>query len=130
MKRLSTIVISIVYAFNINASCDKPVTSLQKDQAAPCQGFLFTPEAEKDVRSQALDLELQKQINAAQERQIGLYKQETDILEEQRNLWKTQAEASTKALIESENNKSWEMFLWFGVGVAATTLITYGVNQR
>lgn len=42
-----TILLCVNIAF---AQCPKPVTHLTKDTPAPCEGYLFSPEAEKSAR--------------------------------------------------------------------------------
>ncbi len=129
-KVITAIMISMLYTGAALAQCSKPVTYLTKGSETPCTGFLFTPEAEAKVRLTDLDLTIQKDINAIQTRQLEIYKEDSKLLLEQKDLWRVRAEDSTKKLIESENNKIWSMFLYFAAGAAVTTLITYGVNQR
>lgn len=118
-----------IFSFKALAKCDKPVTYLLEGSQAPCTGFLFTPEQEAKVRLADLDLSIQKEINAIQQQQLGILKEDNKLLSEQNNLWRNRAEDSTKRLIESESNKTWKMFLYFLAGAAVTTAITYGVNQ-
>lgn len=129
MFNLRLLLLVAVYSLGSQASCPKPVTYLTEGSQTPCTGFLFTPEKEAEVRAANLDLGLQRDINAIQEKQLGLLKEDNKLLLDQSHLWRTRAEDSTKKLMESRNTDTWRMFLYFSLGVAATTLITYGVNQ-
>jgi len=122
--------ITMLYTSTALATCSKPVTYLTKGSETPCTGFLFSPEAEGKVRLSDLDLSLQKDMGVLREQQLNLLKEDNKLLLDQKNLWRTRAEDSTKKLIDSEGNKIWSMFLYFAAGAAVTTLITYGVNQK
>lgn len=52
------------------ATCDKPVTYLLEGQAAPCNGYLLTPEMELTARTAVSDLKDYKNIIKGQDDEI------------------------------------------------------------
>jgi len=128
-NKLLAYVLSITYSIGSYAACGKPVTYLEEGAQTPCTGFLFTLDAEKEVRLNNYELGVQSNLVRLQTKQIALIQEDNQVLSQQVNLWRTRAEDSTKKLIESENSKTWEIFLYFMAGAVVTTAITYGVNR-
>lgn len=109
-------------------ACD-PVKYLEKGSPAPCTGYLFTPEKEKEVRLKVVELEYEKELNISKSKQIELYKQELQFSDERLKLWNTEALSLNKELVKRQNNDFLKSALFFLLGAAVTTGITYAVNK-
>jgi hypothetical protein len=85
IKRSSIVFLcsTIVFSQSIFAACPKPVTYLTAGTATGCNGYLFTPEAELEVRSKIVEYDYISKINKKQnelitildERNLNLAKQ-------------------------------------------------------
>lgn len=61
------------------ANCEKPVTYLKEGQSAPCLGYLFTAEKEKEVRADSLKLQTQTELVTKQDELINVLNQRVYI---------------------------------------------------
>lgn len=105
------------------------VQHLDKGQAAPFEGYIFSLEAERANRKSLLDLDVYKALDESNKRMLELRVQENQILTQQYNLWKTQSESLSKQLVESNNNSFWKSLLYFSLGALVTTGIAFGVTR-
>jgi len=120
--------IMLISIVNISlAECIKDVTFLNKGEAAPCSGFLFSPEKELKVRimneenkffTQQLEL-LNKQVNLLNE-SIRLQESITNKERDKAELWRIRAEDSTRKLIESEDGRGKRDLIFVIGGVILT----------
>jgi hypothetical protein len=126
MKNL--VLMTMLLIFNTALACD-PVKFVEKGAAAPCTGYLFTPEKEKEVRMQVIDLQYEKELSLSKDRQIELYKKENAILTERYQIWSVEAKALSSDLSKERNSTFWRNTLYFALGMLITTGVTYAVNQ-
>lgn len=115
--------------------CPKPVTLLNQGEVAPCTGFLFSREKEKELRLLDEDYKLLQERSSITDKQIQLYKQNEDVLnsvidkERQKSkLWEDQAEKYTQKYIEEQNNRSNRDWLFFAGGVLLTLGAAWAVG--
>jgi hypothetical protein len=122
-KRISSLILSVIlYSQYSFAACDKPVTYLLENDKAPCNGYLFTPDKELDVRLKILEreslikqLEINREINDIQKLRIEEYQKYSDAL---------------KMDLKSEQTKNeWTRYGWFGLGVLSSILIMYAQQK-
>ena len=135
VKGLIVFALSFTIAFPMMA-CEKNVYRLLKDEAAPCEGFLFSPEKELELR--LLDTEhdfLLKELEV-KDRLINLYKDEglasSEIISIERHkteLWRSVAEENTLALIKVQENKGYRDWLFFVGGILCTVAAGYSLGQ-
>ena len=105
------------------------VQYLEKGQAAPYTGYLFTPEKESEVRQTNEALKLFKLVDESNQRIIGLKDQELALVNSQSKIWRDQSEQLSKELQEQKNSSFWKQTLYFGLGALLTTALAFGVNQ-
>lgn len=73
LKNIITIIISLSLFYNTaSAECLKPVTSIKKGTSAPCDGYIFTPEAEAENYRKLEQSKLYKELSENQEEQNNL----------------------------------------------------------
>jgi hypothetical protein len=118
------------------ANCLKPVTYLDKGTSAPCEGFLFSREKEREVRLLTQDYDFLKEEVEAKDKKIQLILKDLalteSIITQERNkaeLWRTRAEQSTLALVketDSRASRDWWMIL---LGVGLTVGAGWAIGQ-
>ncbi len=117
-------------------ACDKPVTPLEKGQQAPCTGFLFSPDKEKQLR-------LQNQEYKILLEESNLYLQQRDFLKkeleesdkivtkerEKAELWRKVAEDTTLKYTQVQDNRGTRDWLFLIGGVVLTVGAGYAIGQ-
>lgn len=98
--------------------CTKPVTHLLEGDKAPCEGYLFSPEQEKEVRGKVEIMEQQTHVIQDQDALIVNLKQQIDNETKQ-----------TQNLNSQLNASSWDKYIYFGLGVLATSAAIYGASH-
>ena len=105
------------------------VKYLEKGEAAPYTGYLFTPEKETEVRQGAEALKYFKLVDETNGRIIKLKDDELVLVRQQSDIWRTQSEALSKELQGQKNTGFWKQTLYFGLGALLTTALAFGVNK-
>lgn len=136
MRLLATILVGSLFSTQVQAQCEKPVTPLQKGEQAPCEGFLFSPEKELQLRKQNEEYKLLMEQTKLHIQQIELYKLQLEttatlIEKEQQKaeLWRKAAEESTLKLVSSNEHKQSRDLLFILAGVGLTVAAGYAVGQ-
>jgi myo-inositol-1-phosphate synthase len=124
MKRLTLIGLLLV-----NQVLAQDVVYLKKGEVTPYEGYLFSQAKESEVRLKLLDADVYKQLDASNQRIIGYHVQEKALLQQQANLWHTQADSLSKQLVNAEDRSFWRNTLFFLAGALITTGIAYGVTR-
>lgn len=120
------IIISIFLIFSISfhafaEECTKPVTVIKKGQAAPCDGFLFSPKKEQEVRIKVQSTEILEQLSSRQKDSIN------NLDARLKNMREYNLELN-KQLDDRDRWSFWKKTLYFGLGVAVTGAIAANVR--
>lgn len=105
------IILSLMLVSSIAlAECKAPVTYLTEGKATPCNGYLFTPEKELEVRNKVQDLDNYIKLSQKQDVLIStLNERVTNQSEQNINL---------RNSIESRDKSLWiEQLVYFSLGV-------------
>lgn len=136
MKQLLSLLLALILSLPANADCNKPVTTLEQGTPAPCRGFLFTPEKEREVRLLSEDYDFTKQESDLKSKKIDLLiksQSDTDFIikkeREQAELWRKAAEDSTLKLTQKENRQASRDWMMIIAGVLLTVGAGYAVGQ-
>src|SRR5690606_4199718 len=115
---------------------NKPVTTLEQGAPAPCRGYLFTPEKQKEVQLMNEDYNLVKEELELKNLKIKSYVQDqkdADFIiakeREQSELWRKRAEESTLLLIKKEDSQGRRDWMMLLLGVVITVGAGYAVGQ-
>lgn len=127
----------LVCAFSSKALADcSPVTPLNAGDAAPCQGFLFTPAKELQLRLMNEDYKYLKEQTDLYIQQKELYKKELETTQQiadkeaqKAELWRHQAEDSTQKLTQMQDRQGYRDWAFLLSGIALTTLAAWSVGQ-
>lgn len=136
MKKLLCLVLAIMIPFQTFAECPKPVTLLEQGASAPCSGFLFSKEKEKEVRLMNEDYSLVKQELEIKNKKIDILMYDRtlsdNIIEKERSkseLWRITAEKSTLELVKVNEDQGNRDLLMILLGVVVTVGAGYAVGQ-
>lgn len=128
--------LSLVSSSAFGVECKQAVSLLGEGTAAPCSGWLYSPDAAKD--STAIKLKyplLEQERDEAVAQRDAIKKQLTDeeaIAEDQRKkseLWRTQAYDATQKYFESQNSRGTRDALFFGGGVLTVLFLIWLEGQ-
>lgn len=109
---MKSLILSILLFSQISfAVCDKPVTYLQEGKSAPCNGYLFTPEQEKQVREDIYALGKYKELVKMQDDLVGTLNERIDNYE-----FMTDNLRSQNEFIQKKN--TWMNGIYFVLGLA------------
>lgn len=120
----------------LGASCAQPVFHLNPNQAAPCEGYLFSPEKEKQLRLLQETSDFIQQEADLKDKEITLYKQKNVDLEaaekeeaQKAEIWRKSSEDSTQKLIEADKDRSFRDWAFLATGVVLTVAAAWAVGQ-
>lgn len=82
MKKL---IIALLLISQVSMACNKSVTYLQEGSAAPCTGYLFSPEKEKEVREIKVKYADMSQLVAKQDELTQTLNQRIYVISAQNN---------------------------------------------
>jgi hypothetical protein len=137
MKQLLSLLLATYLALPAQATdCSKPVTALEQGAPAPCKGYLFTPEKQKEVQLMNEDYALQKDEIQLKDLKIKSYVEDQKNADsiiakerEQSELWRKRAEESTLLLTKKEDSQGRRDWLMVILGVAITVGAGFAVGQ-
>lgn len=124
------LILSLLLSFSTSHAQTCPyVQPINKQQSAPCDGFFFSDQAEKDASNAKLDAELHKSVNDVLVKKIDLLNQDNALLERRLNLYIQQSERLSDSLSKKETNEGLYRFLYFSLGVVVTGVIAANVHK-
>ncbi len=134
-KAVTLLVLSL-YSTSVFGNCSKPVTPLNKGEPAPCQGFLFSPEKEKEIRlinedykvltEQAKLFATKAELQAQQLKYMEeAFQKETERAE----IWKKTAVEATDKNTKLEQSRSQRDWLFLSGGILLTVVAGFAVGQ-
>jgi hypothetical protein len=120
----------------LGASCAQPVYHLNPGQPAACEGYLFSPEKEKQLRLLQETSDFIQQEADLKDKEITLYKQKTVDLAaaekeeaQKAEIWRKSAEDSTQKLVEADKDRSFRDWAFLAAGILLTVGAGYAVGQ-
>jgi CHAT domain-containing protein len=135
-SKLFATALSLSLFANSALACEKPVTPLTQGQQAPCTGFLFSPEKEKQLRLLNEDYQLLLEQSQLYLKQKELYKQELEetdkIVEKEKQkaeLWRKVAEDTTLKYTQVQEARGTRDWLFLIGGVVLTIGAGYALGQ-
>jgi hypothetical protein len=118
-----------VAAIAIAAPTTAQVQFVEKGQAAPFTGYLFSPDKEKEARQDSESLRYYKTLDETNIKLMALKDREMELIREQSKMWQEQSSELSKQLQQSKDSNFWKTTLYFGLGALLTTALAFGVNQ-
>lgn len=117
-------------------ACPKPVTFLRNGEVASCDGYLFSPEKERELRLLNEDYKLVTEELVLKDKMITNYKTQAENAEfiaakeaEKAELWRNKAEDSTKKFITKEEGRGRRDWLFLVSGVILTVAAGWALGQ-
>ncbi len=137
MLKKSVIYLALAaYSTNSFADCVRPVSPITQGEQAPCTGFLFSPQKERELRllNEEYQMLLEQSKLYIQQRDLYVKElKETDsIVEKERQkaeLWRKVAEDTTLKYTEVQDNRGKRDWLFLATGVVLTVAAGWAVGQ-
>jgi hypothetical protein len=107
----------------------KDVTTIKKGDKAPYDGQLFTHTKAESVRKELIEKDQLKIFNQALKDTIAIQDKIIVNKTEQVGLLTEQNEKLVKQVEEAGHMSGFEKAMWFGLGIAATSLAIYGASS-
>lgn len=114
---MKTLILSILLFSQISLACN-PVTYLTKGSSAACNGYLFSPEKEREVREMTIKYGTMEKLVNQQDEVIRTQDQRIDVLMQQNVNLRNQNDS-----MESRNQL--ETAIYFAIGM----VIGYGLSK-
>lgn len=118
------------------AECANSVTALDQGASAPCRGYLFSPQKEKEMRLLNEDFKILKEELVYKDSKIKVLSDNLrlsdDILQKERErteLWRVTAEKSTLELVKTNEGQGRRDLYMILLGVLVTVGAGYAVGQ-
>lgn len=118
-----------IYIMSSEGSECPHVEPIQKGQPAPCDGFYFSDEAEKQAASAREDAETYQKINTELQKKSENQAKENEILERRLKNYIEQSDVLSKNIAQRDNNESLYRMLYFGLGAVVTGFIAANVSK-
>jgi hypothetical protein len=110
-------------------SCDKAVVLLKKGEPAPCEGFLFSPDAEKKASQAVDDAKYYKDLSELLHSRNDLLQKQLAINDERLMLYMKTTEELAQEVVRKQHEDFWQKAAYFGLGIAVTGLSIYAAAQ-
>lgn len=110
-------------------SCSEAVVLLKKGEPAPCTGFLFSPDAEKNASKAFDDAKYYKELSELLHNKNDLYLKQINILDERLMLYMKSTNELAEEVTRKRNEDFWQKTIYFGLGVAVTGLSIYAAKE-
>lgn len=94
--------------------CEKPVLPIKAGQAADCDGYRFSPDAESDAYKAS--------------KLADIYKDENKILQERLNLYIQESKTLSEQVAKRDSSDDLYRILYFCMGVVATSFLARNVK--
>lgn len=138
LKKLIVIINCFVLFYSPIAytACQKPVELLNKGNAAPCTGYLFSPDKNKELFKINEEHKIYKQQLEMKDLLINnLYydiKKHNEAFEksrEQTEVWEKRANETTDKLFKTQESRGTRDFMFILMGVGMTVLAGWAIGQ-
>lgn len=102
---------------------------LKQNDPAPYPGYLISTAKEQELRLINEKFKLDEAMIKQYEIVGDLNKKHIGVLQERLDIYQNENIRLSKEIVESRGDGFWNKFLYFSLGVVATTAIVYGVGQ-
>jgi len=122
------LVLSLLLFTQATLACN-PVLHINKGEISPCEGYVFSLDAELENRKKLEEFKTLKLVDDNNLLLINLKNQQNSLITGQVKLWQDQSQILSKQLVERENSSFWHNTLYFVLGAAVTTGLAFAVNK-
>lgn len=112
----------------VNDGCPKDVQVIKKGDTANCDGFLFSPDTEKQAEIDRDDAVEYKAISTKLEEKIKLQADENSVLEQRLKLYMDETHTLSQDVVKRDSNETFVRLGYFLLGVVATGLVIRNVR--
>jgi len=119
----------LIFAFTIQCALANQSVELDKGQLAPFPGTLLDKETANKVKNELIEKDALVKTNESLNRSIKLYKDNQDILGDQKDMLIKQNIELTKTLNDARDTSDWVKVGYFVLGVVVTGAAAYGASR-
>lgn len=126
------LVLSLLFSnlsFADDTTCKDAVVFLKKGEPAPCTGYHFSPEAEKNASKAFDDAKYYKELSDLLHSKNELYLKQINILDQRLMLYVKSTNELAEEVTRKRNEDFWQKTIYFGLGVAVTGLSVYATKE-
>ena len=116
--------------------CEKPVKLLNQGDSAPCTGYLFSPDKNRELfiineehKIFKKQLEIKDLMINNLDKNIKLHEEILDKSRKQTDIWETKAKESTEQLFKVQESQGKRDFMFILLGVGLTVFAGWAVGQ-
>jgi hypothetical protein len=114
---------TIGYADNCN------VAPIKKNAPAPCDGFYFNKDAEKQAETYRDDVSYYKALSDKLTDRAKTQDNENAVLEQRLKLYMDETQSLSKDIATHDSNETWIRLGYFVLGVVGTGLVVRNLRQ-
>lgn len=119
----------LIFAFTIQCAIADNAVELDKGQPAPFPGTLLDKETSQKVKNDLIERDALKSTNESLNRSIKLYKDNQNILHDQKDMLLNQNIELTKTLNDTRETSDWVKVGYFVLGIVITGAGVYGASK-
>lgn len=129
IKLLLVFILGYSQIASANDECQKAVVLLKKGEPSPCEGFLFSPDAQKKASQSIDDAKYYKDLSELLHSRNDLLQQQIAITDQRLMLYIKSTDELAKEVNRKQHEDFWQKTVYFGLGVAVTGLSVYAASQ-
>ncbi len=126
MRKILFVLLTLT--LNVRSNAQEAV-ALNQGQAAPFTGILITPKAAQDFKNTVIERDGLEDLQTSYERSIEMYKKTDELQQKKIDLLLTQNDKLAVRLGDSLSMNTWERIGWLSLGIVATGIAAYGLQQ-
>ena len=119
----------LIFAFTIQCAIADNAVELDKGQPAPFPGTLLDKATSQKVKNELIERDALKSTNDSLNRSVKLYKDNQDILHDQKEMLFKQNIELTKTLNDTRETSDWVKVGYFVLGIVVTGAGVYGASK-
>lgn len=111
------------------ADCQQKVQPIKAGAVAACDGFLFSPDAEKEAEQYRDDADFYKNLSSKLQEKSDIEANQNQVLEKRLQLYITESSTLSDKVAQKNTTEGLYRFAYFALGVITTTLVVRNVHQ-
>lgn len=123
------IISALVFSLTIQCAIAGNAVELDKGQPAPFPGTLLDKESSNKVKNELIEKDALQKTNESLNRSIKLYRDNEDILADQKDMLIKQNIELTKTVNDTRETSGWVKVGYFVLGIAVTSAAVYGASK-
>ncbi len=116
-------------SFVIVANGCADVAPIKKGAPAPCDGFYFPGDTEKQAEEDRANADYYKSLSDSLQKKSDLQTDESQVLEKRLKLYMDETQTLSQDVAKRDSNETWIRLGYFVLGVLGTSLVVRNLRQ-